>query len=373
MSYIAPIGEIRNNEKLTFTETFNRAIIKTVGEENQYNEDYIEAVREGKFKRHLAWRKIINPFKWVEFLATLTADMVDRISQIGARKPTRAAYSLASSHGYATDVDEIQPAYGFSRSLIRGIFKITIGLPVAILKHFTSPINQLFRPLLHYAQKHPRLFWGVIVPVAVLFTAFVALALFTSGIALPAGLLWLAAIPGFAKGLTLIASAASFVSIHIPFVAPLTAGIITKAAFLATGLFASLKFMHDVVANTASIIRDIYHDGRETKLEKQTKGAFSLGVVNTTHENTLSRLLFNTPKTQEPLRPRDQDCGYGFRSFVGGYSYSPLPPREHTYSGLMMHHVDTDVSGSEHNKRRSRTLATDAQHVVEERQSVYRK
>jgi len=364
MSYIAFIGQIRNNEKLTFVETFNRAIIKTFGEENQYNDDYMEAVREGKFRQHLAWRKIINPVKWIEFLGTLTADLIDRVSQVGAPSPTGLLYNHPSIRGFPSDIDEIRPAYGFFRSFIRGIFKIIIGLPVAILKHFTSPINQIFRPLLHYAQKNPGTFWGLIFLTTLLVTAFVALAVLSGG-TLPAALGFLAIIPGFTKGLAAIATAATFISLHIPLVSATAATIITQALFIGGSFITGLRLMHHLVANIASTIRDIYHLGRATKLEKQTKGAFSLGIVNSTHENVISRLLFNTPKTQEPIPPRDQGCGYGFRSFIGGYSYSPIPPREHTYSGLMLHTLDRNEIGLEDEKRRtSLALAKDAQQVV---------
>ncbi len=313
MSYIAFIASIRDNEKLSLKKVFKRALIKAFGKEYKENALYIDAVRGSLFTDILSFWKLINPFKWLEFLVTLLADVVDRTCQIGANPPGKHGDLLVrngSDIGLTTDTDDIGPTYGFFRSFIRGVFKLAVGLPAAILQHFTSPINQIYRPLVQYAQKHPIKFWLLVVTAALLITAFIALAVLSGG-TLPSFLGFLAVIPGVVKGISAIATAATFIGTHLPFIAPAVGMILSKILFISTSFVAALRLAHHVVANFVSSFRDLIHLGKPTKLANQAKGAFSIGDTNSGENNVLSRLMFNTEKDIASIHHYEQECSFG--------------------------------------------------------------
>src|SRR5579872_5331660 len=123
------IYNIRNPKKLSAIQIYNFSLVKIYGEEHQKNNLYIKAVggddefvkagsaTKTSVKHALALRKLFNPFKLIEFLFILLADFTDRACQIGAGN------------------DE----YGFFRSMLRGLVNIVFGLPIAIIRQFTSP------------------------------------------------------------------------------------------------------------------------------------------------------------------------------------------------------------------------------------------
>ena len=373
------IRSARLNEKPTWGQVWRRALTDVFGAEGIHDDivgryhatgETCDLIPSQNDARILEWSKvptsvftlikILNPFKFfIEFPLTLLHAVTDRLCQIGALAPGEAydanfnRYFVISERPRSAFVG---PSYGFFRTLLRWMVQTLFGLPLALVRHVTSPVNTVIRPLVQYAQHHPWKFLFLVVGVSALLTVIIAAGVLTGGLA-NFGIVgtYAAMVPGVAKFVALSATASTALTASIGsgmamfgvtvswLATAVQIGIITATAVSA------MLFTRHLLSTFTHYYRDLFslgvrginhkeyhaegfvteHQDKMLSVNKQREQALELhacdyqGGNHYTKTTTYSRLQFSTAgnasegRPVEGMSPCEQSIFYSAGSFFG--------------------------------------------------------
>lgn len=137
--------------------------------------------------KHLAWRKLLNPFKWLEFLISVPLELI-------SWAPMRFGFKTETAFFFDWLTVLIQPL---------------THIPLGLARRILAPARYIIRPLINMAKQEPGSF-AILLGLTLIAAGFLASALFTGGLSLAVGGVVLTTTVAAKVGIIVAASAICF-------------------------------------------------------------------------------------------------------------------------------------------------------------------
>lgn len=291
------------NYYLTYRQKIRQMIIEVFGHEGLYDvsdlaesqHDIESGITIYRIQRihlsHLAVRKIMNPFKWVEFLLTFTLESI----AWGVLKAPHAlleAYPKNKLLRFYKSVTEsfLYPAMQF-------LFQFILG----VARRIVAPVKYLVRPMIEFAKRSPKYFivatLVTIVVASIAAIVFICTPLVGLGLVL-AGALGAAAVKALGAIAIAMVGAMSFSANYAVNVANMRKKMLEKkdaAHVFKEKTTAKISATLHHIAPKLAVVKPIKHQGIGYTLSLFT-GTESLFFPNPVFKTSLGRSIFDDIK-----------------------------------------------------------------------------
>jgi len=183
------LHQLARDGHLTFRKKWRDLIIQIFGHESLYDPENLATVgtcivfdvdfyRLSKIQlKNLAYRKLFNPFKWIEFLITAPLELMPW----GVQRFSGIAWLLKKDFEISKIKKVSLNVTLFIFYVIFPFLNLAVNMTTGIVRRFLAPVRYIIRPAIELAKTRPKTFLAIL-GITLAIAALLTVSVFTGGL-----------------------------------------------------------------------------------------------------------------------------------------------------------------------------------------------